>query len=150
MNLGYMPTEILSFVILQLVVLLGCAHVLVLLVASRKAIFVFCRPLLLRLSYILTEVLSLVSLESVVLQGCAHVLVLLIVDPSSAPTSDPYIPRAKRPPLKSERFLTWINDFIERTIDKSVPMISSNRARRSKRQPTRTSHSGPSFKHTHG
>jgi hypothetical protein len=150
MNLGYMPTELLPFVVLQLVVLLGCALVLALLVASSKAIFAFCRPLLLRLTYFLTGILSLVSLEFVVLQGCAHVLVLLIVGPSSSPTSDPYIPRAKRPPLKSEQFLTWINDFIERTIDRFVPMISSNRARRSKRQPTRASHSGPRFKYTHG
>jgi hypothetical protein len=67
MNLGYMPTELLPFVVLQLVVLLGCALVLALLVASSKAIFAFCRPLLLRLTYFLTGILSLVSLEFVVL-----------------------------------------------------------------------------------
>jgi archaellum component FlaF (FlaF/FlaG flagellin family) len=81
------------------------------------------------LSFILTEILSHVSMEFVVLQVCTQLVVrvFLAIDPSSAPTIDPYIPRAKRPPLYLESILTWINDGIDELIDKYVPCITVRR-----------------------
>jgi archaellum component FlaF (FlaF/FlaG flagellin family) len=68
-------------------------------------------------------------MEFVVLQVCAQLVVrvFLAIDPSPAPTIDPHIPRAKRPPLHLESILTWINDGIDELIDKYVPCITVRR-----------------------
>ena len=92
----------------------------------------------------LTEILSLVSVEFVALQGCLELIVrVFCVDLSPAPTIDPYIPRAKRPPLYLESFLLWVNKRIDRTMDKLAPCItvrrrndsSGQRAKQSPRSP---------------
>jgi archaellum component FlaF (FlaF/FlaG flagellin family) len=93
----------------------------------------------------LTEILSHVSMELVVLQVCAQLVVrvFLAIDPSSAPTIDPHIPRAKRPPLHLESILTWINDGIDELIDKCVLCITVRRrhGHHTRQPPSLTLHS---------
>ncbi len=68
--------------------------------------------------------LSLASMEFVAVRVCVELVFRLFCDvASSAPTVDPYIPRAKRPPRYFELFLTWINDGIDRFVDKVAPWI---------------------------
>ena len=73
-----------------------------------------------------SELLALVSLEFVTFAVCAQALIWLIVDPP-LPTSDPYIPRAKRPPSYLGPFLSKINSAIDSFVDSIVPRLPSNR-----------------------
>ena len=92
----------------------------------------------------LTEILSLVSVEFLALQGCLELVVrVFCVDLSPAPTIDPYIPRAKRPPLYLESFLRWVNKRIDRTMDKLAPCITVRRRHDSSGQRTKQSPRSP-------
>jgi hypothetical protein len=50
---------------------------------------------------------------------------------SLAPTLDPYIPRAKRPPSYLGPFLDWLNAKIEDSVDQVAPLIVICRHRHS-------------------
>ena len=64
--------------------------------------------------------------------ACTQVIVWLLFELSLAPTVDPYIPRAKRPPAYLSKFLLLLNDAIDRAVDFAAPFITTNRhARRS-------------------
>jgi hypothetical protein len=52
----------------------------------------------------------------------------LIVVSADGPTSDPYIPCAKRPPAYLAGSLTWLNSAIEGAADSIAPFISARRA----------------------
>jgi hypothetical protein len=105
--------------------------------AGRRALFALCWPLLQGLSYLLTAILLPVSIELSALWGCAQLLVWMIVESTSVPTLDPYVPRAKRPPSYLEPFLAWLSATIDQAADKIVLSI------RVRRRSTRTSYSEP-------
>jgi hypothetical protein len=81
------------------------------------------------LTFFVAEILSFIPMEFVALQVCAELVLRVIctVDPSSVPTIDLCIPRAKHPPLHLEHFLRWINNRIDRLVDDLAPWITVKR-----------------------
>ena len=69
------------------------------------------------------QVLMMVSMEVMVLWMCTQAIVLLIIETSFVPTIDPYIPRAKRPPLYLQSLLSWINTTIDEVVVSLAPLI---------------------------
>jgi hypothetical protein len=90
---------------------------------GRRALFAFCWPLLQGLSYLLTEILLPVSIGVSAFLVCTQFVVWMIVESTSVPTIDPYIPRAKRPPSYLEPFLAWLGTTIDQAADKIAPFI---------------------------
>jgi hypothetical protein len=128
-----MLMQILSLVIMEFMVLRVCVVPSVQAVSVARA-----KRLLLHLGYMLTSVLSIVFMEFVALQISLFLVVRVFfaVDSSPSPTADPYIPRAKRPPLVLEPFLRWLNDGIDGMAEHLAPLILVTRRQpRSSRPP---------------
>jgi hypothetical protein len=94
------------------------------------------------------KVVSLVTAEIAVFGVRTQLVVLLAIVSPSAKTTDPCIPRAKGPPLCLKIFLKWMNDGIDRTMDKHIPWISV-RGGPPKSSPSRSSARAPgsTFEH---
>jgi hypothetical protein len=115
-----MLPEILSLVSLELAAGQVCVELVV------RVLFTHYWPLLHAIILMLPGILSLVSLEFLVVRMCVELIVRMFcgVEP---PAIDPYIPRAKRPPLHLETFLRSLNDGINRFADALAPCISVER-----------------------
>jgi hypothetical protein len=82
-----------------------------------RTLFSFCWPLHPGVCNLLTELFPLVLIELASFLVCTQVIFWVFDGPAPIPRSNPYVPKAKRPPSYLAPFLTWLNATMDTIAD---------------------------------